>query len=239
MRRSLRRVFNMAINAMVFDMDDTLYEEKEYVRSGLKAIDLWMKKEFQISGFYEEAADLFHSGEKRFIFNKTLEKLNIEFDDTLIKKMLDYYRSHEPDIHLLDDAKWILENLKDMVKIGLISDGYLVAQVKKVNALKLQEKCHSVILTDKWGKEHWKPSHVPYEQASRELQLPHDQCVYIGDNVNKDFIAAKRLGWTTIHIDRKDGLYSGIVVEQEYRAHYTIGDLRNLSDIPILKHMFI
>jgi putative hydrolase of the HAD superfamily len=238
MMRSLRRVLAMTINAIVFDMDDTLYEEKEYVRSGFKAVGNWMKKEFQITRFYETAWSLFESGEKSFIFNKVLEKLNIVYDDTRIKNMVDYYRSHEPDIHFLDDAKWILENLKDTIKIGLISDGYLVAQEMKVHALKLQNKFHSVILSDKWGKEHWKPSHVPYEQASRELQLPHDQCAYIGDNVNKDFIAAKKLGWTTIHIDRKDGLYFGIEVDQEYMAHYTIDDLRNLSGIPILKHMF-
>lgn len=54
----------MAINAMVFDMDDTLYEEKDYVKSGFKAIDDWMKRDFQVSGFYETALEVFHSGEK-------------------------------------------------------------------------------------------------------------------------------------------------------------------------------
>lgn len=229
----------MTINALVFDMDDTLYQEKDYVISGFKAIDHWMNKEFNSVGFYETAFDLFCSGEKKFIFNKTLEKLNISYDDSMIKRMIDHYRSHEPDIHLLEDANWILENLRDTFKIGLISDGYLVAQEKKVNALKLQEKFHSVILTDRLGREHWKPSHVPYEQASRELQLPHDQCVYIGDNINKDFITAKRLGWITIQIDRKDGLYSGIAADQEYKAHFSIDNLRDLSDLPMLKHMFV
>ncbi|KQX51986.1 HAD family hydrolase [Paenibacillus sp. Root444D2] len=228
----------MTVNALVFDMDDTLYEEKDYVRSGFKAIDRWINREFNITGFYETALDLFFSGETKFIFNKTLVRLNITYDDTLIKNLVDHYRSHEPDIHLLEDAKWILENLRDTVKIGLISDGYLVAQEKKVNALKLHEKFHSVILTDRLGREYWKPSHIPYEQASRELQLPHDQCVYIGDNIKKDFLAAKRLGWTTIQIDRKDGLYSGISAEHDYKAHFTIDSLKDLSDLPNLKHMF-
>ncbi|WP_240418155.1 HAD family hydrolase [Paenibacillus periandrae] len=229
----------MAINAIVFDMDDTLYEEKDYVKSGFKAIDDWIRRDFQVSGFYETALEVFHSGEKKFIFNKTLKKLNMKIDDNLIMSIVDYYRSHDPNIHLLDDAKWVFENLNNIVKIGLISDGYLVAQEKKVHALKLREKCHSVILTDKWGKEYWKPSQAAYEQASRELQLPHDQCVYIGDNVKKDFITAKRLGWTTIFIDRKEGVYAGVTVEPEYMAHYIIDDLRKLSDLPMLKHMFI
>lgn len=229
----------MSINALVFDMDDTLYEEKDYVKSGFRAVDAWIMDKFQVSGFYETAWGLFQTGTTHSVFNKTLEKLDIAYDDLLIKSMVDYYRSHEPDIQLTEDAESILESLKNTVKIGLISDGYLIAQEKKVSALKLHDKCHSVILTDRWGREHWKPSPVPFEHACRELQLPHDQCVYIGDNVNKDFITAKRLGWTTIHINRKDGVYSGgVAVKEEYMAHYTISDLRDLADLPILKHMF-
>jgi putative hydrolase of the HAD superfamily len=228
----------MTIKAMVFDMDDTLYEEKEYVKSGFKKLDEWIIQRFEFTGFYETALDLFNSGERKFLFNKTLEKLNLEYDDTLIKYMVDQYRSHEPDIHLTEDAEWVFENLRNTVKIGLISDGYLVAQEKKVNALKLHEKFHAVILTDRLGREHWKPSHIPYEQASLELKVTHDQCVYIGDNINKDFITAKKLGWTTIQIERQNGVYSGIVADQEYEAHYTINNLRKLSDLPILSHMF-
>ncbi|MBP1967070.1 HAD family hydrolase [Paenibacillus aceris] len=228
----------MTINALVFDMDDTLYEEKDYVKSGFKALDQWVIKEFKIKGFYETALDLFLTGERKLLFNKTLDKLNIIYNDSMIKSMVESYRSHEPDIQLLEDAKWIFENLRDTVKVGLISDGYLVAQEKKVNALKLQEKLQTIILTDRLGREHWKPSHVPYEYACQELQLPHDQCVYIGDNINKDFVTAKKLGWTTIQIERNDGIYSGITAEQEYRAHFKIDNLRKLPDLPMLKHMF-
>lgn len=228
----------MTIRAMVFDMDDTLYEEKEYVKSGFKTLDEWVIQKFEFTGFYETALDLFNSGERKFLFNKTLERLNLEYDDTLIKYMVDQYRSHEPDIHLIEDAEWVIENVRNTVRIGLISDGYLVAQEKKVNALKLQEKFHSVILTDRLGREHWKPSHIPYEQASLELKVPHDQCVYIGDNINKDFITAKKLGWTTIQIERHNGVYLGIVADQEYEAHYKIDNLRKLSDLPLLSHLF-
>jgi putative hydrolase of the HAD superfamily len=228
----------MAINAIVFDLDDTLYEEKDYVRSGFKALDHWMKATFQLNRFYETAVELFDLGEQKMIFNKTLEKLHIPYEDAMIKDMVDYYRSHEPDIHLLEDAEWTLDHLKETVKIGLISDGYYVAQERKVHALKLREKCDSVILTDRWGRECWKPSDVPYEEASRELKTPHDQCVYIGDNVTKDFITAKRLGWTTIQIVRKEGVYGGIAAEQEYKPHYVIEDLRQLVNLPLLHYMF-
>lgn len=228
----------MTIKAIVFDMDDTLYAEKDYVRSGFRSVDRWSRDELGITGFYETAWGLFESGQKQLLFNKALEALEVDYDEALIGRMVEAYRSHEPDIQLLDDARWILDQVKPEVKIGLISDGYLTAQQKKVKALKLHDKCHSLILTDQWGKEHWKPSRVPYETVSRELEVSHQQCVYIGDNATKDFVTANRLGWTTIHITRHSGIYIGAVVEEPYKAHYTIDDLRKLAELPVLRHLF-
>lgn len=229
----------MVIKAIVFDMDDTLYKEKDYVVSGFKAVDDWIKVNHKKTEFYNIAMRLFNSGERKLVFNKTLEKLNIDYDEKLIGNLIEQYRVHKPDIQLLEEADWVLNNLINTVKIGLISDGYLVAQEKKINALKLKEKVHSIILTDKLGKECWKPSEIPYEKISKELQVPHQQCVYIGDNLSKDFITAKKLKWLTVHINRGDGIYHNLIVEQAYKAHYTIDNLRRLPDIPVLKHMFL
>ncbi|MDM5428931.1 MULTISPECIES: HAD family hydrolase [Bacillus] len=229
----------MMIKAIVFDMDDTLYKEKDYVVSGFKAVDDWIKEKYKKTGFYNIAIQLFDSGERRFVFNETLEKLNIPYDEKLISNLIEQYRFHKPDIQLLDEADWVLNNLVNTVKIGLISDGYLVAQEKKINALKLKERFHSIILTDELGKEYWKPSQIPYEKISKELQVPHQQCVYIGDNLSKDFITAKKLKWLTIHINREGGIHHNLIVEQDYKAHYTIDNLRRLSDISVLKHMFL
>ncbi|MGE6538037.1 HAD family hydrolase [Bacillus luti] len=229
----------MVIKAIVFDMDDTLYKEKDYVVSGFKAVDDWIKEDYKKIGFYNIAIQLFDSGERKFVFNKTLEKLNITYDEKLISNLIEKYRLHKPDIQLLDEADWVLSNLTNKVKIGLISDGYLITQERKINALKLKERFHSIILTDKLGREYWKPSQLPYEKISKELQVPHQQCVYIGDNLSKDFITAKKLNWITVHINREDGIYRNLIVEQDYKAHYTIDNLRRLPDIPVLKHMFL
>lgn len=229
----------MVIKAIVFDMDDTLYKEKDYVVSGLKAVDKWFIEKYKRIGFYRTAVQLFHQGERKFIFNRTLEKLNISYDEQLISSMLKRYRSHEPNIKLLEEAEWVLDNLAHTVKIGLISDGYFATQEQKVKALHLNERFHSIILTDQFGKEHWKPSRVPYEEMSKELRVSHRQCVYVGDNLKKDFITAKKLNWITVHISRKDGLYHDFIAEEDYRAHYRIDNLKELSNISVLRHMFL
>ena len=227
------------IRAIVFDMDDTLYEEKEYVISGFKSVDKWVKEKYEISGFIEIASELFFLGERKQTFNKTLELLNIVYDNNSLSKMIEIYRSHEPEIQLLKETEWVINNLMDTVKLGLISDGYIISQRKKVEALKLNHKFHSIILSDQYGRENWKPSSLPYEKVSMELQCNHDECVYIGDNVHKDFVTAKKLGWSTVHISRKDGIYYNAEVPSDYKADFQVRNLKELSSLPILKHLFL
>lgn len=228
----------MLIEAIVFDLDDTLYSEIDYVISGMKVVNKWIQDNYGITGFYDQAMMLINSGEKKFIFNKVLQFLNINYDEELIHELVALYRNHDPNIHLLDDAKWVLNHLIDTAKLGLITDGFLIAQEQKVKVLNLKERFNSIVFTDKLGRENWKPSPLPYQQVSRELNVPPHRCVYIGDNVSKDFITAKKLGWQTVHIQRDDGVYSNINRSEEYHAHYNISDLRALRNYPIVEHLF-
>jgi len=229
----------MTIKAIVFDMDDTLYEEKQYVISGFKAVDKYIIEQFGVTGFFESAVKLFHSGIREFIFNKVLDQLGVKYEDSTIKILINCYRTHIPDIHLAEDAKWVLEHLSSEVKLALISDGYLNAQQQKVHALKLSDRFEVIVLSDEYGRENWKPSPLVYEEVSRKLQIDHIQCMYVGDNAKKDFVTAKQLGWTTVHIQRGNGEYANANVTPEYEAHYRIDSLRKLPDLYACKHMFI
>jgi putative hydrolase of the HAD superfamily len=58
----------MSIKGIVFDMDDTLYNEKDYVSSGLIELDKHIKQRFTVDGFYEAAINLYEKGERKLIF---------------------------------------------------------------------------------------------------------------------------------------------------------------------------
>ncbi|MFC0269954.1 HAD family hydrolase [Metabacillus herbersteinensis] len=228
----------MPIKAIVFDMDDTLYYESDYVRSGMNELGKWVNENYNIDAFYKIAMNFFEKGERKYIINKTLDLLMIPYNEKLIQKMISIYRSHKPTIQLLNDSKWVLENLEKNIKVGLISDGYFIAQTNKVHSLGIKDKFQSIILTDQFGRNNWKPSHKPYEQMCLNLQVCHDECVYVGDNVKKDFITAKKLGWKTVHIERETGIYAKITETPEYMAHYKINNLRELLDILEFQHLF-
>jgi len=176
---------------IVLDIDDTLYLERDYAFSGFRAVGDWLQSKYGETGFFETAWNYFLKGRRGDIFNQVLRDINYG-DNGLIAKMVEVYRTHDPDIHLLPDALSFLQKYAS-TELAVISDGYSASQWAKVHALDLEKLVETIIMTDDWGREYWKPHPQAFESA-RKGCLP-GCCVYIADNPLKDFIAPIRLGW--------------------------------------------
>ncbi len=195
--------------AVVFDLDDTLYPESAYAWSGFDAVaDAFA----EVLGPPDRSADrmrqLFDTPDRSRIFNAILRERGIEPTDELIGRMVAVYRSHVPNIDLHPDADSALQHLRDAYKLGLLTDGFAVAQHAKINALALRDRFDAIIVTDDWGREFWKPHTRAFEEMSRTLAIPAERCTYVADNPAKDFIAPNALGWTTIQIKRPGGVHA-------------------------------
>src|SRR5579883_3210142 len=89
---------------VVFDIDDTLYLERDYVASGFRTVGKWADEWLGINGFAQVCNTLFESGARSRIFNQAAENLGIEPSPSLIQSMVEIYRTHHPDISLAPDA---------------------------------------------------------------------------------------------------------------------------------------
>lgn len=198
----------MTYEAVIFDLDDTLYLERDYAFSGFCAVaeafsDL-LGDPVKSAGAMRE---LFDSQHRRRVFNRMLESVGRERDEDLVRSMIDTYRNHIPTIRLLDDAESALSRLTSRYKLGLITDGPGVMQRAKLNALGLPHRLDPIIVTDELGPEAGKPNPISYEAVAEALGVTHEACVYIADNPSKDFIAPNTLGWLTVQVIRPLGVY--------------------------------
>ncbi|MDD2497430.1 MAG: HAD family hydrolase [Desulfitobacteriaceae bacterium] len=218
------------IKIAVFDLDDTLYPEARFVRSGFAAVDRWVLANLGQEGFYDTAIKLFDEGKRGDIFNQAAKHLNLGSSKLLIEKLVGVYREHLPSIQLYDDAKWILENLKG-VKLALITDGYLDVQKKKVQALGLEKFFELIIFSDQYGRECWKPSLVPFQKVMEYFRCTGEDCVYIGDNPEKDFAAPNVLGWDTVQVKRKEGQCTNRVMDPPYQAKKVVDSLFGFHEL--------
>lgn len=136
------------IRAVVFDLDDTLYPEREFVFSGFRAI----AESFAdyLGSAYEIAADmrrLFDGPFRATVFQRILADRKGTVDPSIIKRMRDVYREHQPTISLYPDADAALTRLRAHYKLGLITDGDAGMQRRKIAALMLEPRFDAIILT--------------------------------------------------------------------------------------------
>ncbi len=217
---------------VVFDMDDTLFPEREFVRSGFYAVDQFLLEEFGSSDFFSKAWALFDSGERGRIFNQALIDITeIECTEALIRKMVSVYREHLPSIRLFDDAKWALEYYSTKVPLALVSDGYLQTQKNKANALGVDGFFQKMYFTDQWGEGCWKPSTCAFLKVEESFNALKDKCIYISDNPKKDFIAPNQLGWDSIQIKRNTGEYANEIIPKDGHPKKIINSMYDLKDI--------
>jgi putative hydrolase of the HAD superfamily len=216
---------------VVFDLDDTLFPEWQYIFSGFRAVDRWLVQNRQRAGFFDHAKALFDAGARGNIFDRALKELGLRAEKSLIDELVRVYREHPPALTLYDDARWAISFFRARGPLGLLTDGYLVAQQNKFAALNIAEAFQSVVFSDALGRDCWKPSPVPYRKIMSDIPGAPADYVYIADNPKKDFIGARALGWQTIQIARPEGIYFHEKGPSEYLPDQVISTLRDLESL--------
>jgi putative hydrolase of the HAD superfamily len=222
------------ITTIVFDLDDTLYDEIDYCRSGFTAV---AKKLTAISGLHDEAAIFnaiwgqFSVGNRDKTFNAALEQVGLNASQKLIEELVKQYRCHKPTLTLPPSSKTVLDTLAKKYTLALLTDGFLPAQESKVEALGIRHYFKSVVYTEAMGRQFWKPSSVGFERILAELKVQPENCVYVGDNEIKDFIAPNQLGFTTIRLIRPNCIHQERGTHPNAPAAYTITDLTALPKL--------
>ena len=216
-----------SLQAIVFDLDDTLYSERDYVLSGFKAVAEWAAVNLGIAQDkgLTTLFNLYHQGVRNNTFNQWLAIHQIE-NPAVVAKLLDVYREHAPTISPFDESIDLLKTLTQSYKIGLVSDGYLYVQKRKWAALGLDLFFDAVVFSDSLGRENWKPSTAPFKLVLEQLNVDPAASIYIGDNPRKDFFGARQLGMYTIWIKRSDSEYGNLQPQSsDYHPDLTINSL--------------
>ena len=123
------------LKAILFDLDDTLYDESAYVESSLKAVVCYLSKKYALpeETIFKDLNQVLSEGGRGHIFDEVLKIYGI-YTKTVVKKCVSVYRNNIPDIKLFDEARNALEMLSEYPKY-LVSDGNKIVQSIKVNAL--------------------------------------------------------------------------------------------------------
>ena len=237
---------------VVFDLDDTLYKERDFVASGYRAVA-------------RRVAEALPGADADMIFNAMAagpHGMSITTAHELAsaaaalsgaeapseKELVEVYSYHRPQIALDSDARRALEALKaGGARLALITDGPSRRQWNKVEALGLFEFIprEAVVVSDDFGAD--KHSPVPFLEVERRFPQRGPR-FYVGDNIEKDYLHPNLMGWTSVML--RDTTGRDVFPQQisgdipgRYRPRAVIGSLTELlrfvpiaSRMPAAKH---
>lgn len=196
------------MRCLVFDVDDTLYRERDYVRSGFAAVGAYAEREHGVEGLEAACWELFESGVRGSTFDRALTALGGAPDPALVAELIAVYRAHEPRIALPGDARSCLERWRGRAFIGLVTDGPAASQRAKIAALGLDAYVDRAIVTSELGDDAGKPDPRAFALLETASGAAGPDCCYVADNPAKDFGGPRSLGWRTVRLRRAGGLHA-------------------------------
>ncbi len=222
------------ITTIIFDLDDTLYDEIEYCRSGLKIVAEFLGSQPNMpvaEQIFDAFWKQFSQGNRTKIFNAAFDSLGVAYTDNFIGELVQVYRNHKPAITLPTDSRDVLEKLKSRYTLALLTDGFLPAQRLKVEAIGIEKYFKCTIYTEQLGREFWKPSPEGFKKIMATLKTKPQNMAYVADDEEKDFVAPNRLGFLTVRVIRQAGIHTERCTQPDAAAKYAINGISRLPDL--------
>ena len=220
------------IRAIIFDLDDTLYEERDFFRGGFAAVAEELTRR-RVARAEHAAAMLeyYHHAESRGgVFQKLAAELG--FPPEWIPELVARFRAHEPRIQLASDAAAVLPRLKTRFRLGCVTDGWAEVQRRKISALGVSTYLDAMLVTDELGTEFWKPHARPFQECCRLLGVDPSATLVVGDNPERDIAGARNAGLRSVRIRRSGGYFANKeFTELMHQADFEVSDLHALDDL--------
>ncbi|MGW5424189.1 HAD family hydrolase [Streptomyces sp. NPDC003943] len=207
----------MTIRAVLWDVDDTIFDYGGADRAGMRAhlateglVDGWDSVD-QALGRWKELTELhwrrYEAGlgdwqeQRRWRVRDFLEQPGMTSDEA--DGWFDRYVAHyEAAWELFPDAVPVLDLLARDYRHGVLSNSSIHAQDPKLRALGVRDRFEAVLCAAELGVA--KPAAEAFHAACTALGLPPDQVAYVGDQPDTDARGAVEAGLLGVWLDRAD-----------------------------------
>lgn len=213
---------------LIFDLDDTLYDESTYVMSGLHAVAEFAGQAFgwDVDQSFKQMTALLENNGRGRVFDDWLVSRE-QFSKKLVQQCLNVYRHHEPAITIARATRELLADLRESYPLYIVTDGHKVVQKRKIDALGIAPFFKRVFITHRFGVHNAKPSLHCFNLIRSAARVEWDELVYIGDNPAKDFVSLNQVGAKTIRV--LTGAHADVRALPNHDAQFSITNLASLS----------
>lgn len=209
--------------AVVFDLDDTLYPLRDFVRSGFRAV----AEQVGVStGIAPALAMHVLTAEAERARGRELQALAAwaGLPEASVPGFVETIRRHVPELRLPELSRAVLRVLARDWRIGIVTNGRPDIQARKVRALGLAPLVDAIVYADALGPGCAKPAAAPFLEIGRQLGVAPGDTVFVGNDPVADIGGASAAGLRTIFLTAGDGA-SGAAPEAD-------ATVTSLADVP-------
>ena len=206
------------MRTIVFDVDDTLYDQQQPFRNAMTKIfpnvatedmhELYLRfRHHSDETFPKVLANEWSLDFMRFFrMNETLKDLNypgISQEEGKIFQQV--YEEELDNICLHKEVKKTLDFLKTKdVPLGIITNGPTDHQTKKLNQLQLKKwiPAENMIVSQATGYQ--KPEKEIFQLAEKQFNMTACETLYVGDNYDNDVLGAKKADWQALWFNHRE-----------------------------------
>ena len=202
----------MPINAVLFDLDDTLYDREELVRRVVTDQYEVFSEDLRTvpkDEFVARVIQLDDHGyaDKRALYTTVVTAWGVPPD--LIERLAqNFWTSYDEKCCLPDDTRITLQTLRlNGMKLGVITNGGAERQRRKLDSLGISSWFDVIVISEAEGVR--KPDVEIFHRALNRCGIPPSETIFVGDHPETDIGGALRAGlhavwkvtpyWTCVH----------------------------------------
>ncbi|NTR68428.1 HAD family hydrolase [Enterococcus faecium] len=206
------------IKSVVFDVDDTMYDQQQPFRNAVKRVVPLVSDEdmhplyIRFRHHSDENFPKVMAGEwtleymRAHRISQSLKDLDYphitEEEGLLLQKI---YEEELDNICLHEEVKKTLDFLKEKnVPLGIITNGPTDHQTKKLKQLQLNNwiPSHNMLVSQATGFQ--KPEKEIFQLAEKEFHMLPGETLYVGDNYDNDVLGAKSADWQALWFNHRE-----------------------------------
>lgn len=194
------------IKAVIFDLDNTLYNFDAANEFGIRALAAYTEPVFgwdypRMKDLYEESrekltermGDVGSAHNRLLRFQNLLEEKKLPLHPHALEMAKAYWRGVVDNMAPSPGAREIMEELRRMgVRIGLGTDMTAYMQYEKLIRLGLMEYMDFIVSSEEAGTD--KPGNAFFMLCARKASCLPEECLFIGDNIVRDYGGAAAAG---------------------------------------------
>lgn len=211
------------IKSVVFDVDDTMYDQQQPFRNAVKKVVPLVSDEDMGSLYLRFRHHSDENFPKVMAGDWSLEYMRAHRISQSLKD-LDYpyiteadglyfqqvYEEELNNICLHEEVEKTLDFLAELkIPLGIITNGPTDHQTKKLKQLQLAKWIPTQHMIVSQATGYQKPEKEIFQLAEERFHLCPQETLYVGDNYDNDVLGAQGAGWKTLWFNHRERKISG------------------------------